>query len=208
MQQIKTEPTGHIFAIVDHSFQFDTASFGWFLFSRSGDVLAECHGPSPGPPSRPRADAWGVLSLLRFLFHLPRALATSLEIPPLTVLNRNPRIIRVLRDRPRYPTVYCNDTLTPNWDVLEQSHVATLDLPSTITWQTLMDFKDKYDPAAYPRSFALAQKIVDSKACTKEFLTNTYAYLWLINTAGLPRMVGYRRIPLHRKVQALTLLNY
>jgi hypothetical protein len=73
--------------------------------------------------------------------------------------------------------VYYNDTLAPHWDILEQSHVATGDLQTTITWQTLMDFKDKHDPAKHLPEFKLAQKIADSKACTKEFLKHTYLRL-------------------------------
>ena len=36
----------------------------------------------------------------------------------------------------------------------------------------LMDVKSKENPLEHPTAFALAQNIVDSKACTKEFLKN------------------------------------
>jgi hypothetical protein len=174
LHSLYRSPGHRLFAIVQHWYIDNTASFGWILFSTTGDYIAAAFGPSPGPPSRSRADAWGILSLLRFFYHFPRFQNQSILYPPVTILHRNPRIIRIMSSRPNWSTVYCNETLTPDWDILEQSFVSLQDLEIPLTWQTLMDFKRLYHRLDYTPLFLFESRIDTLKTRTKEFLENFY----------------------------------
>jgi hypothetical protein len=51
LKEFQHTPKHQLYAIVEHWFTNNIASFGWFLFSTTGEVIAKAHGPSPGPPS-------------------------------------------------------------------------------------------------------------------------------------------------------------
>ena len=174
LHRLYRSPGQRLIAVVQNWYQDNTASFGWLLFSTNGDSIAASHGPSPGPPSRSRADAWGVLSLLRFLYHLPKSLSHEILFPPVTILHRNTRIIRIMRSRPTWHTVYCNETISPNWDILEQCFVSTQDLDIQITWQTLMDFKLENHRLDFSPLFSFDSRIDHLKTHTKEYLGKYY----------------------------------
>ena len=167
-------PGQRLIAIAQHWYHDNTASFGWSLFSTKGDNIATSYGPSPGPPSRSRADAWGILSLLRFFHHLSLSQNQFILFPPVTILHRNPRIIRIMRDRPNWSTVYCNETLKPDWDILEQSNASLNDLHLQVTWQTLMDFKTQFHRLDYSPLFSFESRIDHLKDHAKEFLESFY----------------------------------
>ena len=83
-----------------------------------------------------------------------------------------------MRDRPHWPDVYCNATLTPDWDILEHSFVSTQKLDIQVTWQTLMDFKQGYHPRLdYSPPFSFDLRVDQLKIHTKEFLENFYQRL-------------------------------
>ena len=131
----------HLIVITDQSFQDQYASYGWLLCTSTGQTLAKNHGPSMGPPSRPRVDAWGILSATLFLRYLPSFLGDTENQPPVWILNRNPGIIRRLQQRCTFPHLFCNATLTPNWDVLEQTHTTIKDTKFSIKWETMMHLR-------------------------------------------------------------------
>jgi len=174
LHSIYRSPGHRLFAIAQNWYIDNTASFGWILFSTTGDYIAASHGPSPGPPSRSRADAWGILSLLRFFHHFPRSHSQNILYPPVTILHRNPRIIRLMNARPNWSTVYCNETLKPDWDILEQSFASLNDLDIPIQWQTLMDFKQHYNRLDYSPLFLFESRIDALKDHTKNFLDKFY----------------------------------
>ena len=163
LHSVYRSPGQQLFATVQHWYIDNTASFGWLLFSTT------TFGPSPGPPSRSRADAWGILSLLRFLHHFPRS-KNRITL----ILHRNPCLIRIMNARPNWSTVYCNETLKPDWDILEQSFASLNDLSIQITWQTLMDFKSQYHRPDYNPNFLFESRIDQLKEHTKTFLENYY----------------------------------
>ena len=161
----------HLILITDHSFQDQNASYGWLLCTSTGQTLAENHGPSMGPPSRPRADAWSILSAALFLRYLPPFLGDSGEQPPVWILNRNPGIIRRLQQRGDFPQLFCNATLSPNWDILEQSHSTTKDCNFRITWETMMSYRDRHNQSTN-RPFSFDQTLADTRDKTRSFLKN------------------------------------
>ena len=174
LHNLYRSPGHRLFAVAQNWFKDNTASFGWILFSTNGDSIAAAHGPSPGPPSRSRADAWGILSLLRFLHHLPLAHHHDVLFPPISILHRNPRVIRLMRNRPKWNTVYANETLSPNWDIMEQSFHSLTDLAIQISWQTLMDFKQQFQRLDYSPLLSFDSRIDHLKTHTKDFLEKYY----------------------------------
>jgi len=159
----------HLIMVTDQSFQDQNASYGWLLCTSTGQTLAENHGPSMGPPSRPRADAWGILSASLFLKYLPRFLQDIGDQPPVWILNRNPGIIRRLQQRGTFPQLFCNATLTPNWDILEQTHATTRDIKFRIEWETMMAYRDRHNQSIN-RPFSFDQTLADTREKTRSFL--------------------------------------
>jgi hypothetical protein len=172
IHNIYRSPGKRLFAIVQNWYKDNTASFGWTLFSTNGESIAASYGPSPGPPSRSHANAWGILSLLRFFNHLPKSQNQDILFPPVTILHRNPRVIHIMRDRPNWSTVYCNETLSPVWDIMEQCFTSTEDLDIQLTWQTLMDFKKHYNRLKYPLLFSFDSRVDQLKRHTKSSWKN------------------------------------
>ena len=159
----------HLIVITDQSFQDQYASYGWLLCTSTGQTLAENHGPSMGPPSRPRADAWGILSATLFLWYLPSFLGDTDNQPPVWILNRNPGIIRRLQQRCTFPHLFCNATLTPNWDVLEQTHTTIKDTKFSIEWETMMAYRDRHNQTIN-RPFSFDQTLADAREKTRSYL--------------------------------------
>ena len=156
-------------AIVDQCSQHQTACYGWNLYLSNGEALAECHGQNLGPPSGPRAAAWGLLSVTTFLKTILDYLTKPPTfLPSVRILGRNSKIIRYLHNRSKYPTLFCNATLGNNWDILEQTHTIAQQSNITIKWETVEEYR-KTHHLSNPPPFSLEQSMSDTKEHTRKF---------------------------------------
>ena len=96
------------------------ASFGWVLSTKSGDRLAVCSGPVCGHRPTPfRAEAFGVLSALRFI-------RKTLQFGSAVIARSYSHLTdcQSLLDRIASASLvdhhFANDTLDPDWDVFNE----------------------------------------------------------------------------------------
>ena len=159
-----------IISIVDQCHRDQTACYGWLLCLSNGEALAQCQGVNLGPSSGPRAAAWGLLSVTTFLEQLSKFHHTIPNlIPDVTILSRNSKIIKYLRSRPNYPTLFCNATLANNWDVLEQTHVTKTRSQIQIVWDTVPEYRLRCQKTE-PPPVNLDQSILDTREITMNYI--------------------------------------
>ena len=114
--------TGQCFAASDGSAPHGKGSFAWVLSDTTGRRLARCHGPVFGHAiSSYRAEGYGMLSFLRFLFHMVRLHGHSEApiIPPHLVCD-NKSLIETVSKVMTYPHIYPNTTMDAEWDCIAQ----------------------------------------------------------------------------------------
>ena len=110
--------------VLDGSSQNSLLSFSWNLHSSSGILLAKCAGPGSGRPDPHQAEAFGFLSVVRFLHHLTIYLQAQFRwffdfrTDALGLVNH-------IKQRLEFSRCYPNFTLLPDWDVIEAA-VSTL----------------------------------------------------------------------------------
>jgi hypothetical protein len=168
IDQCRTQQQSLI-AITDYSYHQQTASYGWMICLPNGEALAECNGPNVGPPSGPRAAAWGILSVTTFLAKLLDYLQQPYNYMPMVhILSRNSKHTNYLRQRPGYPTLFCNITLANNWDILEQTHECIKQSQLTITWDNLTEYRKAFQQLT-PAPFSLDQSLTDVRETTRDF---------------------------------------
>ena len=110
----------------DGSVQGPKASFAWVLSDNDGNRLANCNGPVFGSkPTSYRAEAYGILSVCRFFYHLKTKWQVSckfaLYCDNKTSVNRSAERNDVLKATP-------NSTLESEWDVLAEIWVTLQEL--------------------------------------------------------------------------------
>jgi hypothetical protein len=69
LEPAETSPAT-LFLVSDGSDTEEAMSFGWILGTKTGRPLVQNYGPGFDTPSSHHAEAWGMLSSARFLFHL------------------------------------------------------------------------------------------------------------------------------------------
>ena len=109
------------------------ASFGWIISSTNGDRLLKANGPAPGcRPTSFRAEAYGGLSLWRYLYHFFKYHQLS---PHSSIEHHidNKAFLKRFANYRSYPFYYPNETMKPDWDVLQSC---------ASTWKTLTDSYD------------------------------------------------------------------
>lgn len=132
----------------DGSVVKENGTFGWVIATATGEVLAKCMGPAFGIPMNSfRAEGYGLLSLLIFLFLVHQYAKTS--IPHVKLLCDNKALIEKVDamakcPRPQFP----NETLDPSWDVLQQIQRLLRWLPQGYTAQWIKGHQDAISPAA------------------------------------------------------------
>ena len=93
--------------------------FGWLLVDHNREVLVRCSGPVYGYKiSSYRAEAYGVLSSLRFLIRLKEYYGME-TIKVHRQFCDNEGVIKSVRKMRKYKGYYPNDTLDADWDVLQ-----------------------------------------------------------------------------------------
>jgi hypothetical protein len=91
-------------------------------------------------------------------------------LPELSILTQNSKIIGYLANRPHYPSLFCNATLTNDWDILEQIHSITAKTPLKVTWwETIPTFQYCHLQSPVP-PFNFKQTIADTRNRTRTFL--------------------------------------
>jgi hypothetical protein len=109
-----------IYSASDGSIKDYQGSFGWLLSSPDGTVIIKCSGPAYGKQMKSyRAEGYGMLSLLRFIYRLysfcqqPLPDALSLFCDSKSLLDKT-------RTYLQHSRFYPNTSLQPDWDVVQQ----------------------------------------------------------------------------------------
>jgi hypothetical protein len=109
-----------IYSASDGSVKDHQGSFGWLLSSPDGTVILGCSGPAYGKQMKSyRAKGYGVLSLLRFIYHLHsfchQALPAALRLfcDSKSLLDKNHTYLQ-------HPQYFQNTSLQSDWDVVQQ----------------------------------------------------------------------------------------
>ena len=112
---------GNGYAVSDGSSSPKRMSFGWMLSLPSGKRLVECSGPVYGVESSHRAEATGLLSVLKFVVHLSEY--CNRPIPKrLHFASDNRGLIQRVKSRKEFTFNYTTNTLTPDWDLIKAIH--------------------------------------------------------------------------------------
>ena len=110
-----------ILLVSDGSEQAKLMTFGWHMATSTGTRLIRCSGPAFGRGTSHRAEATGILSASRLLFHLSRFCATPLSTP-IHFYSDNSGLITRLNQRHQHDTCYPAATLAPDWDIIEATY--------------------------------------------------------------------------------------
>jgi hypothetical protein len=106
-------------------------AYGWIFATQSGSQLDTGSGRIPtNPCSSYRAESYGMLSLLRFLYHVTVNIAAP-NITALQISTDSNSLIQKVTQYLQFDTFYPNTTLEPDWDVL-QIICTTIKCPSQL----------------------------------------------------------------------------
>ena len=100
-------------------------SFAWVISDSEGEILAQCHGPVFGAKiSSYRAEAYGILSVLRYLLQLShirgRTTTEANTILPHPLVCDNKAIVDRINRLKHWKRIYPNVTMESDWDVLAE----------------------------------------------------------------------------------------
>lgn len=128
-------------------------SYAWVISNSEGEILAQCHGPVFGAKiSSYRAEAYGILSVLRYLLQLSNIRgnttteANTLLSHPLVCDNK--AIVCRINELKKWKRIYPNVTMESEWDVLAEIKVAmdTLAPASQPTFAHIKGHQDRTRP--------------------------------------------------------------
>ncbi len=123
--------TTAIYSASDGSVKDHQGSFGWLLSTPDGTVILKCSGPAYGRQMKSyRAEGYGVLSLLRFIYHLYTFCHTPLPAA-LRLFCDSKSLLDKTHTYLRYPRYYPNTTLQPDWDIVQQIAITTRLFPTS-----------------------------------------------------------------------------
>jgi hypothetical protein len=128
------DPTWKLLMVSDGSEASSTMTFGWALCLNDGTRLAYCAGPAFGRGSSHRAEATGMLSGARFLYHLTLFCDQPI-LRPTTFTSDNKGLLTRITQRSAYAYNYATATLAPDWDLIDKLHssLAHFTLPTPFT---------------------------------------------------------------------------
>ena len=109
-----------IIAASDGSMSSSIRAYGWTCSLPHGQRLATNHGPVFGRfPSSFHAEAYGLLSYLRFLYRVSQY--TQSPLPKQNIIyTDSTSLIEKLGEIRKWPYFFPNTTMDPDWDVLQQ----------------------------------------------------------------------------------------
>ena len=109
------------YAASDGSAPKDRGSFGWIISTHKGDHLVRCRGPAYGYAiSSYRAEAYGMLSILRFLFRMGETLNPGTQLRALHLVCDNKGLVQSTSKLMHYTRIFPNTTMEPEWDIIAQ----------------------------------------------------------------------------------------
>jgi len=138
------------------------ASFGWIMSTQDGTRLASCHGLASGYNTTSyRAEGYGMLSPIRFLYHYTTFHHIVQATSPQLVCD-NLGLVTNVNKALKYDDYYTNSTLASDWDVLREIvwNCQSQQLPPTISH--IKGHQDKKKP--YEDLPLLAQLNIDADA--------------------------------------------
>ena len=158
----------------DGSAPEEKGSFAWIISDNLGRRLARCKGPVQSQRiSSYRAEAYGVLSVLRFLvrlraFHIPEDMHNrDFSIHTLRCDNEG-LTIKINRIK-EYQKIYPNSTLDSEWDILAEIRTTILQLGAVApTVEHILGHQDKDKP--YQELPLPAQLNCDADKMAADFL--------------------------------------
>jgi hypothetical protein len=108
-----------LLAVSDGLSMDGTMTFGWTMSLPNGQRIASCAGPAPGSKdSSFRAEAYGMLSMVRFLFHLFSFCDASQTWQTQLSTDNQPLLKRIMEYQ-HYKTYFPNATSNADWDVVQ-----------------------------------------------------------------------------------------
>jgi len=130
-------------------------SFAWVISTSEGEILAQCHGPVFGAKlSSYRAEAYGILSVLRFLLRLKQlrrsANGEANELLSHTLVCDNRSIILRINQLQQWRRIYPNATMESEWDVLVEIRetLQQFEISSQPIFQHIKGHQDRLRPLA------------------------------------------------------------
>jgi len=128
-------------------------SFAWVISDGEGEILAQCHGPVFGAKiSSYRAEAYGILSILRYLLQLSR-IRRSTTTETNTILSHplvcdNKAVVHRINELKQWKRIYPNVTMESEWDVLAEikATLEALTPPSQPTFDHIKGHQDRTCP--------------------------------------------------------------
>jgi len=113
------EAAGDVYATSDGSAPNFRGSFGWSMKTKDGKKIAHNNGPVGGYRcSSYRAEAYGLLSLTLFIFHLHRYTKSTIQSNYKLFSDSLSAVTKVNEYR-SYSKYYPSVTLSADWDVLQ-----------------------------------------------------------------------------------------
>ena len=151
----------------DGSVQGPRASFAWVMSDKDGNRLAQCNGPAYGAkPVSYRAEGYGILSILRFFFHLKKQWHVTNKF---AVVCDNETMVKRANEKFNGKAATPNSTLEAEWDLLAEIWTTLQELDDwSITW--VKGHQDDKKP--YANLDLKAQLNIDADALANQYITD------------------------------------
>ena len=108
-------------AASDGSAPRDQGSFGWIISDNEGNRLVRGRGPAFGHAiSSYRAEAYGMLSLLRFLVSMRDIHGRGTQPRAMALVCDNQGLVKTVTKMRQHSTIFPNTTMEPEWDIIAQ----------------------------------------------------------------------------------------
>jgi hypothetical protein len=108
-----------LIAVSDGSSMDANMTFGWTMSLPNGQQIAGCSRPTPSSKdSSFRAEAFGMLSMVRFLFHL-FSFCDARHTWQIQLSTDNQPLLQQIMEYQRYKTYFPNATSNADWDVVQ-----------------------------------------------------------------------------------------
>jgi hypothetical protein len=108
-----------LITISDGSSMDGNMTFGWTMSLPNGQRIASCASPAPGSKdSSFRVEAYGMLSMVRFLFHL-FSFCDAHQAWQIQLSTDNKPLLQRITEYQQYKTYFPNATSNADWDVVQ-----------------------------------------------------------------------------------------
>jgi hypothetical protein len=124
--------------------------YSWLDGTPSGHLLTSGRGVGRGTVTARRCEAWAQLSGALFLQHLHTYLIPNSSLSITSIVTQN-GLAKNLKERFKYTTFFCNDTLSPDWKLTELSYKINSNTASDLQYHCCAS-----DPATDPQGNQIA----------------------------------------------------